>query len=95
MSEKVELSQEPAIPTDTIARLFQTCSFTQDSTKITEDAITLVERYMKLFIREAVLRSLENKEKVKQEKRADSFAEGPVLQHTDLEEISGVLILDF
>ncbi|AAS51070.1 ACL158Wp [Eremothecium gossypii ATCC 10895] len=95
MSEKIELSQEPAIPTDTIARLFHTCSFTQDSTKITEDAVTLVERYMKLFIREAVLRSLENKEKVKQETRADSFAEGPVLQHTDLEEISGVLILDF
>ncbi|AET39557.1 Mhf2p Ecym_4520 [Eremothecium cymbalariae DBVPG len=88
-------SQEPVVPSDTIARIFQLCSFTQDSTRITEDTITLTEKYIKLFVREAVLRSLENKDKVKKEDGKGSLIEGPVLHHTDLEEISGILLLDF
>ncbi|AMD22041.1 HGL299Wp [Eremothecium sinecaudum] len=82
-------STEKGIPGDTIARVFETCSFTQDDTRITEDTVMLVEKYMRLFIREAALRSLENKEVLN-----DVKAENPVLQHGDLERISGVLLLD-
>lgn len=85
------MSQQ-SLPKDTIARIFQTCSFTQDSTRITEDTIALTNKYIELFVREAVLRSLENKEKVKPE--TESLDNGTVLSHEDLEEISGLLLLD-
>lgn len=85
------MSQQ-SLPKDTIARIFQNCSFTQDSTRITEDTVALTNKYIELFVREAVLRSLENKEKVKPE--TESLDNGTVLSHEDLEEISGLLLLD-
>lgn len=82
------------IPTDTIARIFQVCSFTQDTTLITEDTVKITQKYIDLFIREAVLRSMENKEQIKKEEHESSFTDNVILTHTDLEDISGLLLLD-
>lgn len=87
--------QSPSISSDTIARIFKTCAFTQENTIITEDAMLLVGKYMELFVREAALRSLENKDKVKKENSAGLVDETKMLQHEDLEKISGILLLDF
>ncbi|SCV99795.1 LAFE_0B02674g1_1 [Lachancea fermentati] len=81
------------LPKDTIARIFQTCSFQHDSTRITENTLSLMDKYMELFIREAVLRSIENKEQVKQEDD-NQIDDSIVLTHKDLEKISGLLLLD-
>ncbi|SCU81412.1 LAME_0B06964g1_1 [Lachancea meyersii CBS 8951] len=82
-----------AVPKDTIARIFQTCSFSNESTRITESSLTLIDEYLTIFVREAVLRSIENKERVKEEGR-DQLSDDLVLTHKDLESVSGLLLLD-
>ncbi|CAR30079.1 Mhf2p [Lachancea thermotolerans CBS 6340] len=82
-----------SIPSDTIARIFQTCSFKDDSTRITESTLSLVDAYLEVFVREALLRSIENKEQVKSEHQ-DQLGDQVVLTHKDLERVSGLLLLD-
>ena len=81
------------VPKDTIARVFQTCSFNNDSTRITESTLTVIEEYLEVFVREAVLRSVENKERVKEED-SNRLNNDLVLTHKDLESVSGLLLLD-
>lgn len=82
-----------SVPKDTIARIFQTCSFQNDSTRITETTLTLVDEYLEIFVREAILRSIENKDQVKDEHQ-DQLGSQVVLTHKDLERVSGLLLLD-
>ncbi|SCU99327.1 LAFA_0G23354g1_1 [Lachancea sp. 'fantastica'] len=81
------------VPKDTIARVFQTCSFSQDSTRITESTLTVIEEYLEVFVREAVLRSIENKERLG-EQESNRLNNDLVLTHKDLESVSGLLLLD-
>ncbi|SCU92571.1 LANO_0E01376g1_1 [Lachancea nothofagi CBS 11611] len=81
------------VPKDTIARIFQACSFTNESTRITESTLMLVDEYLEVFVREAVLRSVENKERIKDEHR-DQLGDQLILTHKDLENVSGLLLLD-
>ncbi|CEP62575.1 Mhf2p LALA0_S05e08680g [Lachancea lanzarotensis] len=81
------------VPKDTIARVFQTCSFNHDSTRITESTLTVIEEYLEVFVREAVLRSVENKDRVKEED-SNRLNNELVLTHKDLESVSGLLLLD-
>ncbi|SCU89194.1 LADA_0E14158g1_1 [Lachancea dasiensis] len=82
-----------AVPKDTIARIFQLCSFSDEGTRITESTLALIDEYLEIFVREAVLRSIENKERLKDENR-DQLGNQLVLTHKDLENISGLLLLD-
>lgn len=52
----------PNIPKSSIGRILQTSSFTSKDTRITEETVTKLQKYLELFVREAVLRSLDNKE---------------------------------
>ncbi|EDO17067.1 hypothetical protein Kpol_530p37 [Vanderwaltozyma polyspora DSM 70294] len=80
------------IPKETIARLLETSSFEHSSTRITEDVVEGLQKYMELFVREAIMRSIETKAKLEEE---NSFTGVRVeLTHTDLEEIAGLLLLD-
>lgn len=89
------------IPKETNARILQTCSFEHNSTRITEETLTMLQGYMEILVREAVLRSLANKEQAKQQdeglfrssniKNENSEVE---LTHEDLENIAGLLLLD-
>lgn len=50
-----------AIPTKTIARLFREVSFVDDKTRISTRTIELAAEYLRLFAREAILRSNEER----------------------------------
>ncbi|CAH01798.1 Mhf2p [Kluyveromyces lactis] len=70
----------------TIARILQTEGFQDSNTRITEECMQLLEPYIELFVREGVLRSLENK--------ADMLADKTV-DFVDLEAVAGLLLMDF
>lgn len=73
------------MPKETIARILQLNSFEHESTTITEETLTMLQKYLELFVREAVQRSVANKESAGEEVR---------LTHEDLENITGMLLLD-
>ncbi|KAL7665254.1 hypothetical protein ABC855_g2509 [[Candida] zeylanoides] len=50
-----------AIPTKTIARLFREVAFVDDKTRISTRTIELAAEYLRLFAREAILRSNEER----------------------------------
>lgn len=81
------------IPKNTLARILHMNSFESESTKITEETVESLQKYMELFVREAVLRSIENKERVQNEQNSFTGARMD-LTHHDLEEIAGLLLLD-
>ncbi|CCE63772.1 hypothetical protein TPHA_0F02910 [Tetrapisispora phaffii CBS 4417] len=97
------------IPKDTIARILQLESFGEE-TRISAESVGILQKYMELFVREAVLRSIENREQkqsnIEALKKAPAKANPDQLQtfqhsfngieltHEDLEEISGLLLLD-
>ncbi|CDO93281.1 unnamed protein product [Kluyveromyces dobzhanskii CBS 2104] len=70
----------------TIARILQTEGFQDNNTRITEECMKLLEPYVELFVREGVLRSVENK--------SDSSPDSSV-DFTDLEAVAGLLLMDF
>lgn len=89
------------IPKETIARTFQVGAFENESTNITDDTVSMVQKYMEVFVREAVLRSSANKEQLKLENAgaqpvsgAQRNASEVVLTHEDLENVTGLLLLD-
>ncbi|SCU93615.1 LAMI_0E14994g1_1 [Lachancea mirantina] len=82
------------VPQDTIARVLETCSFESEDTRITESTVNLVDKYLEMFVREAVLRSLENKEQEVKQEENNPLREATVLTHKDLERVLGVLLLD-
>lgn len=89
------------VPKETIARLLQLDAFEQDSTQITEETLTMLQGYVEILVREAVLRSVANKEEVKTEGidvedgNGDySKSDETILTHEDLEKIIGLLLLD-
>ncbi|AQZ18446.1 MHF2 (YDL160C-A) [Zygosaccharomyces parabailii] len=73
------------VPKETIARILQLHSFEHVSTTITEETLAMLQKYLELFIREAVQRSVANKEVSGDEVQ---------LTHEDLENITGMLLLD-
>lgn len=86
-----------SIPKETIALALEVEAFEQDSTKITEETVSMLQKYMEVFVREAVMRSSVNKEQVKREQgalQAQEPASGVTLTHEDLENITGLLLLD-
>ncbi|CCE91095.1 Mhf2p TDEL_0C02060 [Torulaspora delbrueckii] len=83
------------IPKETIARTFQVGAFENESTNITDETVGMMQKYMEVFVREAVLRSSANKEQIKVEHSgAQRNSNEIVLTHEDLENITGLLLLD-
>ncbi len=94
--------EETKIPITTLSRLFQTAVFEHDDTRITQQTLELSSEYLKMFIREAILRANEVRENPKdiEEKETDGAALqnqliSDVLDTQHLEEIAGLLVLDF
>lgn len=80
------------IPITTIARVFETAVFDSEDTKITKGTLQLSSEYLKMFIREAILRANEDREaKIKNGEEEDD----KVLDVQHLENISGLLVMDF
>ncbi|GAV55175.1 hypothetical protein ZYGR_0AS04990 [Zygosaccharomyces rouxii] len=76
------------VPKETIVRILKLQAFEHESTIITEETVTMLQKYLEVFVREAVQRSVANK---------DSHGEGNgevQLNHEDLEKITGMLLLD-
>lgn len=89
------------VPKETIARIIQLDAFEQDSTQITEETLTMLQGYVEILVREAVLRSVANKEELKTEAvdvegGNDNHTKNneTILTHEDLEKIIGLLLLD-
>lgn len=83
------------IPKETIARTFQVGAFENESTTITDETVGMMQKYMEVFVREAVLRSSANKEQIKVEHSGTQRNSNEiVLTHEDLENITGLLLLD-
>lgn len=79
------------VPKETIVRILKLQAFENESTSITEETVTMLQKYLDVFIREAVQRSIANKES--QGNRGNG--EGEIeLNHEDLEMITGMLLLD-
>lgn len=76
-----------AIPKETIAQILQLEAFENADTKMTEETLSMIQRYMELFIREAMCRSLDNKEK-------ELGQTDIVIDEKDLERVVGLLLLD-
>ncbi|CCH44204.1 hypothetical protein BN7_3763 [Wickerhamomyces ciferrii] len=93
--------EETKIPITTLSRLFQTAVFEHEDSKITQQTLELSSEYLKMFIREAILRANDVRENPKDAiNKGDSDALqnqliGDVLDAQHLEEIAGLLVLDF
>ncbi|QLQ79165.1 hypothetical protein HG537_0B05130 [Torulaspora globosa] len=86
-----------AIPRETIGLLLEIGAFEHGTTKITEETVGMLQKYMEIFVREAVLRSQVNKEQVKKEQDVvygKRDAKEIILTHEDLENVTGLLLLD-
>ncbi|KAH3680491.1 hypothetical protein WICMUC_000279 [Wickerhamomyces mucosus] len=85
------------IPITTISRLFQTVVFTEEDTRITQQTLELSSEYLKMFVREAILRA--NEARINQNKNEGrNLGEkliDDVLDTEHLSEIAGLLVLDF
>lgn len=65
MSEEENTTTAPAnIPIVTLARIFQDVSFRKENTRITSNTLKLSSEYIRLFIKEALIRS--NEERLKE-----------------------------
>lgn len=101
-SHRTPVDMVDKIPVETIARILQISSFQHYSTKITAETLMMLQDYMEILVREAVLRSIANKEEAEQEglnrnmqhARLKHENEGMLLTHRDLERIAGLLLLD-
>lgn len=82
-----EVKERMAIPKETIAQILQLEAFENADTKMTEETLSMIQRYMELFIREAMCRSLDNKEK-------ELGQTDIVIDEKDLERVVGLLLLD-
>lgn len=94
--------QETKIPITTLSRLFQAAVFEHDDTRITQQTLELSSEYLKMFIRESILRANEARENPKDAENKDEGANvlqnqliSDVLDTQHLEEIAGLLVLDF
>lgn len=92
--------EETKIPITTLSRLFQTAVFEHDDTRITQQTLELSSEYLKMFIREAILRANEVRENPKDATEENGAALqnqliSDVLDTQHLEEIAGLLVLDF
>ncbi|CDR38719.1 CYFA0S02e04918g1_1 [Cyberlindnera fabianii] len=87
--------EEPSIPKTTLSRLLQTIIFENEDTRITEQTLDLSAEYLRTFIREAVLRANEARESGVQATTSDGEPAADVLDVQHLEEIAGMLVLDF
>lgn len=86
------------IPITTISRLFQTVAFEHDDTRITKQTLQLTAEYLKMFVREAILRADEaraNANSYKEPGQMPNTETTDCLDVSHLEEISGLLVLDF
>ncbi|CCD22353.1 Mhf2p NDAI_0A01950 [Naumovozyma dairenensis CBS 421] len=84
---------------ETIEKILRSESFQNKDTTITKETILMIQRYMDLFIKEAVIRSYENKvatqvEDFDDEEDADEEDKTIELTHLDLERIVGLLLME-
>jgi hypothetical protein len=92
------MTEETKIPLTTLKRLFQTAVFEHDDTRITEQALELSSEYLRMFIREAVLRANEARVGTSNDDDNGVVTEqlvSDVLDTQHLDEIAGLLLLDF
>lgn len=79
------------VPKETIVRILKLQAFEHESTAITEETVTMLQRYLEVFVREAVQRSVANKDL----QGNQGIGNGEIqLNHEDLEKITGMLLLD-
>ncbi|OXB44098.1 hypothetical protein B1J92_I03432g [Nakaseomyces glabratus] len=79
------------VPQDTIARVLQVAAFKDKKTRIESDVVDALQRYIDVFAREAVLRSIEHHDASQEGLEQEQDKE---ITHTDLENIAGLLLLD-
>ena len=94
--------EETRIPLNTLARIFETAAFEHKETKITEQALELSSEYLRMFVREAILRANEDRENPKEQDKVkgdngivQNQLIDDVLDTQHLENIAGLLVLDF
>lgn len=80
------------VPKETIVRILKLQAFENDSTTVTEETVTMLQRYLEVFVREAVQRSVANKDS--QYDHEGNMNNEIQLNHEDLEKITGMLLLD-
>jgi hypothetical protein len=95
-------AEDTRIPLNTLARIFEVAVFEHDDTRITEQALELSSEYLRMFVREALLRANEDRENPKDGdnlKNGTNIVQnqliGDVLDTQHLENIAGLLVLDF
>ncbi|KAH3681775.1 hypothetical protein WICPIJ_007213 [Wickerhamomyces pijperi] len=103
--------EDPEIPITTISRIFQTVTFQNEETRITKQTLQLSSKYLELFVKEAILRSDEARLQREIDQKQGTVNKGEIpglndqldedsnavgcLTVKDLEEISGLLVMDF
>jgi hypothetical protein len=95
MPRRDEAPEDEALPTTYPTKLISQVmqlAFENPNTRINADALAVVAEYLRLYTREAIWRS--GQEKQKTDTVASSLASGS-LEVEDLEKIAGPLTLDF
>lgn len=85
------------LPEDTIARLLHEVAFEdKENTRITKDVVSMLQRYIDVFAKEAVVRSLEAfEERIEMQDSAhNNNNHNQQVTHEDLECVAGLLLLD-
>ncbi|CEP23340.1 unnamed protein product [Cyberlindnera jadinii] len=92
------MTDETTIPLNTLSRLFHVAVFEHDDTRITQQTLEMSAEYLRMFIREAVLRANETRISRAQGGEDSAVTEQPVsdvLDTRDLDDIAGMMVLDF
>lgn len=95
MSPRDEAPEDEELPTTYPTKLISQVmqmAFANPNTRVNADALAVVAEYLRLYTREAIWRS--SQEKQKNDTVASSLASGS-LEVEDLEKIAGPLTLDF
>lgn len=92
------MTDDSQIPLDTLSRLFHLAVFEHDDTRLSHRTLELSSEYLRMFIREAVLRANETRIARVQDGEDTVITEqllSDVLDTKHLDEIAGMLVLDF
>lgn len=82
------------LPEDTIARLMHEVAFEdKENTRIGTEVVSMIQQYIDVFAREAVVRSLEAYEE-RVEMQENTTNKNEEVNHEDLECVAGLLLLD-
>lgn len=92
------MTEETKIPLSTLSRLLHTAVFEHEDTRLSNQTLGLSAEYLRMFIREAVLRANEarlQREVDGEEGIVAGQLVSDVLDTQHLDEIAGMLVLDF